>query len=193
MQSAAPPAGTATREMSNTESEGHCLSAASFVALKPCTCATKATEFTYWLADKLQIIETYTLTAKRTGGSKKKRRDASAVGMQNPAHSLHCRRTSGVRRQTSGVGPRVLDIRSSESSSLYGLSSRAVLVRASCGPRLSRNLGLCRHDCYFPAPARTQIPPLALTAQARLGTALGMTVHLGVSVFDDPLLRNPNQ
>jgi hypothetical protein len=32
MQSAAPPAGTATREMSNTESEGHCLSAASFVA-----------------------------------------------------------------------------------------------------------------------------------------------------------------
>jgi len=49
MQSAAPPAGTATREMSNTESEGHCLSAASFVAFKLCTCATKAAEFTHRL------------------------------------------------------------------------------------------------------------------------------------------------
>ncbi len=38
-----------TREMSNTESEGHCLSAASFVAFKLCTCATKAAEFTHRL------------------------------------------------------------------------------------------------------------------------------------------------
>jgi hypothetical protein len=57
MQSAAPPAGTATREMSNTESEGHCLSAASFVALKPCTCATKASPLIGWLTDRLQIVE----------------------------------------------------------------------------------------------------------------------------------------
>jgi hypothetical protein len=57
MQSAAPPAGTATREMSNTESEGHCLSAASFVAFKLCTCATKASQFIRWLAAHLQMVE----------------------------------------------------------------------------------------------------------------------------------------
>jgi len=41
-QRAAPPTGTAKREMSKTASEGHLLSAASFVASLQSTCATKA-------------------------------------------------------------------------------------------------------------------------------------------------------
>ncbi len=42
-QRAAPPTGTAKREMSKTASEGHFLSAASFVASIRSICATKAT------------------------------------------------------------------------------------------------------------------------------------------------------
>jgi len=47
--------------------------------------------------------------------------------------------------------------------------------------RLSRDLGVCPRNAASVMPPKTQIPPLILTAQARLGTALGMAEFFGDS------------
>ncbi len=90
--------------------------------------------------------------------------------MQNPAHSVHCRRTSGV-------GP-------SEPSSRYSTVIPSNLSSRIARAKIVERPGFLPARRSFRVPAQTQIPPLALTAHARLGTALGMTVESGVLRFE---------
>jgi hypothetical protein len=110
MQSAAPPAGTATREMSNTESEGHCLSAASFVVSLQSTSATKTAALWELRAWHVQVIEIKQFRYDPFREETWRHGASIPREMQNPAYSVqsrgpetrHRRQASDFRRQASG-------------------------------------------------------------------------------------------
>ena len=91
-QRAAPPTGTAKREISKTASEGHFLSAASFVDTLQSTCATKAERGRKSRFEHRQAIAINTLTCGKRDLTGRRPRASVHHELQNPAYSLQTRR-----------------------------------------------------------------------------------------------------